>query len=176
MTNCVLSIGSNMGDRISHLQSVVDELGARVQAVSAVFETDAWGGVEQQPFLNAVVLVDDPDLDARGWLHRAQDIEQQNDRVRVIRWGPRTLDVDLVCCFDGDTEIRSDDPTLTLPHPLAHERAFVLIPWLSVDPAAQLTVGGHRRPVREVLEGLDTAERAGVRPAPWTLRTDSGGL
>lgn len=170
MTTCVLSLGSNMGDRMAHLQSVVDGLGARIRAVSPVFETDAWGGVEQEAFLNAVVMVQDPDLDARGWLHRAQQLEQQNDRVREIHWGPRTLDVDLVCCWDGRTEIRSTEPTLTLPHPLAHQRAFVLIPWLALDPAAELTVEGRPRRVRELLDGLDAAERDGVRPTPWVLR------
>lgn len=169
----VLSIGSNMGDRLARLQSVVDGLGTRVRAVSPVFETDAWGGVEQDPFLNAIVVAEDEGLDAAGWLHRAQQLEQQNERVREIRWGPRTLDVDLVCCFDGADEIRSADPVLTLPHPRAHQRAFVLVPWLAADPAAELSVDGRRRPVRELLDGLDAAERDGVRSTPWMLQTTS---
>ena len=89
--------------------------------------------------------------------------------MRALKWGPRTLDVDLVCCFDGDTEVFSDDPELTLPHPFAHQRAFVLIPLLAVDPAAELSVGGTARPVREILEGLDAAERDGVRTTRFTL-------
>ena len=70
-----LSIGSNLGDRMARLQSVVDGLAGAVRAVSPVYETDAWGGVEQGPFLNAVVIADDPALDAYGWLRRAQELE-----------------------------------------------------------------------------------------------------
>ena len=123
----VLSIGSNLGDRMARLQAAVDGLGDSVRALSPVYETDAWGGVEQGPFLNAVVVAEDPDLDGHGWLQRAQALEQANERVREQKWGPRTLDVDLVCCHDGDTEVFSRDDGLTLPHPLAHLRAFVLI-------------------------------------------------
>ncbi len=165
----MLSIGSNLGDRLARLQAVVDALGDRVVAVSPVFETDAWGGVEQGPFLNAVVVADDAGLDAHDWLQRAQQIERENQRVRMQKWGPRTLDVDLVCCFDGDAELVSDTAELTLPHPFAHQRAFVLMPWHAMDPAAELTVGGRRRPVPELLAELDPAERHGVRPTDFTL-------
>ena len=169
MSSVVLSIGSNLGDRLGRLQAVVDAAGDRVLAVSPVFETDAWGGVEQGPFLNAVVIAADADLDGHGWLHWAQRLESDNQRVRTRKWGPRTLDVDLVCCFDGDSEVRESTAELTLPHPLAHQRALVLIPWHSVDPAAELTVDGRRRPVRELLAELDPAERRGVRPTDATL-------
>jgi len=163
MTRVVLSIGSNLGDRMARLQSAVDGLGSSVRALSPVYETDAWGGVEQGPFLNAVVIADDPDLDGHGWLKRAQALEQANERVREQKWGPRTLDVDLVCCHDGATEVVSRDEVLTLPHPLAHLRAFVMIPWLAVDPEAVLTVGGERRPVDRLLAELEPADRDGVR-------------
>lgn len=169
MSLVVLSIGSNVGDRAAHLRSVVDGLGAAVLAVSPVYETDAWGGVEQGPFLNAVLIADDPDLDCAGWLRRGQDLERAADRVRETHWGPRTLDVDVVTCHDVGGEVRSDDPTLTLPHPHAHERAFVLVPWLAADPAASLTVDGVATPVADVLAALDPAERAGVRPTDLTL-------
>jgi 2-amino-4-hydroxy-6-hydroxymethyldihydropteridine diphosphokinase len=163
VTSVVLSIGSNLGDRLALLRSVVDGLGDKVRAVSPVYETDPWGGVEQGAFLNASVLAADPALDARGWLRRAQELEQAADRVRDERWGPRTLDVDLIMCSDGGREVTSDDHELTLPHPRAHERAFVLVPWLAVDPAAVLTVAGERRSVEKLLAELDPAERAGVR-------------
>ena len=163
MTQVVLSIGSNLGDRMARLQSAVDGLGSSVRALSPVYETDAWGGVEQGPFLNAVVIADDPDLDGHGWLKRAQALEQANERVREQKWGPRTLDVDLVCCHDGDTEVVSRDERLTLPHPLAHLRAFVMIPWLAVDPEAVLTVGGEPRPVDRLLAELEPADRDAVR-------------
>ena len=169
MSRVVLSIGSNVGDRLARLQAAVDAMGDTVVAVSPVWETDAWGGVEQQSFLNAVLIADDAGLDAHGWLRRAQEIERDNARMRTQKWGPRTLDVDLVCCFDGDVEVFSDDPELTLPHPFAHQRAFVLIPWLAVDPAAALGVAGRRLAVREILDGLDQADRDGVRTTAFTL-------
>jgi 2-amino-4-hydroxy-6-hydroxymethyldihydropteridine diphosphokinase len=165
----VLSIGSNLGDRLAHLQSVVDGLGPAIRAVSPVYETDAWGGVEQGPFLNAVVIADDPALDGPGWLRRAWEFEKAADRRREEHWGPRTLDVDLISCHDGDDEVRSDDDQLTLPHPYAHQRAFVLVPWLAVDAGATLTVHGIRRSVAGLLAELDAAERAGVRPQQLSL-------
>lgn len=169
MTRAVLSIGSNLGDRLGHLQSVVDGLGVAVRAVSPVYETDAWGGVEQGPFLNAIVLADDPGLSPAGWLRRCQELETAAGRVREIHWGPRTLDVDIVSCRDGQEQVRSSDPELTLPHPYAHLRAFVLIPWLAVDPAARLWVTGLDRPVTELLAELDARERDGVRPTDLVL-------
>ncbi|MEU0495139.1 2-amino-4-hydroxy-6-hydroxymethyldihydropteridine diphosphokinase [Mycobacterium sp. NPDC006124] len=169
MTRVVLSIGSNVGDRLAHLQSVVDRLGSAVCAVSPVYETDAWGGVEQGPFLNAVVVASDAGLDCRAWLRRGQELERAADRTREIHWGPRTLDVDLISCHDGGQEVVSADEELTLPHPYAHQRAFVLVPWLAADSAATLTVDGTARPVGEVLAGLDPAERDGVRPVADVL-------
>ena len=169
MASVVLSIGSNVGDRLTHLQSVVSGLRGAVRAVSPVYETDAWGGVEQGPFLNAVLLADDPGLDGPGWLGRAHEFENAADRVREQRWGPRTLDVDIVSCHEGDAEVRSDDPTLTLPHPLAHQRAFVLVPWLTADPEATLTVAGRPVPVTELLAAIDVGERDGVRRTDLVL-------
>jgi len=163
VTRVVLSIGSNLGDRLARLQSVVDGLDGAVRAVSPVYETPAWGGVEQGPFLNAVLIADDPAMDCYGWLHRAHELEAAADRVRAERWGPRTLDVDLVTCHDGEREVTSRDAALTLPHPLAHLRAFVLIPWLAVDPEATLTVAGKPRPIAHMLSELEPADRDGVR-------------
>lgn len=162
MTRTVLSIGSNLGDRMARLQSVLDGLGAAVRAVSPVYETDAWGGVEQGPFLNAVLIADDPRLDGHGWLRRGQELEEAAGRVRGQRWGPRTLDVDLVTCHAGAVEVTSREDGLTLPHPLAHLRAFVLMPWLALDPDATLTVAGEPRPAQRLLSEIDPAERAGV--------------
>lgn len=163
MTSVVLSIGSNVGDRLGRLQSVVDGLRGAVRAVSPVYETKPWGGVEQGPFLNAVLIAEDAALDCGGWLRRAHELEAAADRVRTERWGPRTLDVDLVTCHDGQREMTSSDDELTLPHPSAHLRAFVLVPWLAVDPKATLTVAGEPRPVAHLLDQLEPAERDGVR-------------
>lgn len=170
MTSVVLSIGSNVGDRMAHLQSVVDGLDGAVTAASPVYETAAWGGVEQDPFLNAVVLADDPGRDPHDWLRRAHELEAAAQRVRVQRWGPRTLDVDLVAVRDAGGEVTVGDDVLTLPHPYAHVRAFVLEPWLAVDPDATLTVAGRTSTVEALLAAVDPAERAGVRETGYALR------
>jgi 2-amino-4-hydroxy-6-hydroxymethyldihydropteridine diphosphokinase len=166
----VLSIGSNLGDRLARLQSAVDGLGGSVAAVSPVYETAPWGGVEQGPFLNAVLIAEDPSLDARAWLRAGQRLEQAAERVRGQRWGPRTLDVDLVSCWAGGTEVVVREPELTLPHPLAHLRAFVLMPWLDIDPQARLTVAGRSTPVTRLLEDIEPVEVAGVMSTDLTLR------
>jgi 2-amino-4-hydroxy-6-hydroxymethyldihydropteridine diphosphokinase len=168
MTRVVLSIGSNLGDRLARLQSVVDGLGEAVAAVSPVYETDPWGRVEQAPFLNAVLIAQDPACDGQAWLRRAQEFERAAGRVRGERWGPRTLDVDLIACY-GDTEVVVREPNLTLPHPLAHLRAFVMVPWLAIEPDAELTVAEGPRPVAQLLAQLEPADRAGVRLSNLTL-------
>ncbi len=169
MTTAVFSIGSNLGDRLSLLQSAVDGLGDAVRGVSPVYETDAWGGVEQGAFLNAVLVADDPAVDCRGWLRRGQELENAAGRVREERWGPRTLDVDVIACHDGAIEVTSADAVLTLPHPFAHERAFVLVPWLALDSAATLTVAGETRSVAHLLDAIDKGERDGVRRTDLVL-------
>lgn len=174
MTRVVLSIGSNLGDRMARLQAAVDGLGVSVRALSPVYETDAWGGVEQGAFLNAIVVADDPGADEHEWLRLAQALEDANERVREEKWGPRTLDVDLVACYDtspaGDAEVFSSDPSLTLPHPLAHLRAFVMVPWLAVDPDAELTVAGEPQRVDRLLTELEPVDREGVRLTGLVLR------
>lgn len=155
----VLALGSNQGDRAAMLQGAVDALadtpGVDLVAVSAVYETDPVGGPGQPGYLNAAVLALTA-LPARVLLERALAVEAAHDRVRHTRWGPRTLDVDLVVL--GDVVLAEDD--LQVPHPRAHERAFVLVPWLDVDPAAELP---GRGPVRALLAATD---RSGVRPRP----------
>jgi 2-amino-4-hydroxy-6-hydroxymethyldihydropteridine diphosphokinase len=171
VTRAVLSIGSNVGDRLARLQSAVDGLGAAVVVVSPVYETAPWGGVEQGPFLNAVLIAEDPELDGHGWLRLGQQLEHAADRVRAQRWGPRTLDVDLVSCSADGTEFVVREPDLTLPHPLAHLRAFVLVPWLDIDPEARLTVAGMSTPVTRLLDDIEPADKAGVLPTDLTLRS-----
>lgn len=168
MTRVVLSIGSNLGDRLARLQSVVDGLGEAVLAVSPVYETDPWGGVDQASFLNAVLIADDASCDGPCWLGRAQEFERAAGRIRGERWGPRSLDVDLIACY-GNTEVISRDNNLTLPHPLAHLRAFVMIPWLAVDPDAQLTMAAGSQPVAGLLAQLELADRESVRITDLTL-------
>jgi 2-amino-4-hydroxy-6-hydroxymethyldihydropteridine diphosphokinase len=161
VTRAVLSLGSNLGDRLAHLRTVVTDLGGALVAASPVYETQPWGGVEQGPFLNAVVVADDPALDEWGWLRRGQRLEDASGRVREIRWGPRTLDVDVVTVEGPDGPVASEHPDLLLPHPGTAERATVLRPWLDADPAAVLP--GHG-PVRDVLAALGLgAERGMIR-------------
>jgi len=168
VSTAVLSIGSNLGDRLALLQSVLDELASRVRAVSGVYETDPWGPVPQQAFLNAVVIAE-AELDPIGWLELGQAIEQAAGRVRELHWGPRTLDVDVITVGDP-APVRRDTERLTLPHRYARERAFVLVPWLDADPAAELEVDGVLRPVAELLAALGPDERAAVRATDWELR------
>ncbi|MFD3507162.1 2-amino-4-hydroxy-6-hydroxymethyldihydropteridine diphosphokinase [Nocardia sp. NPDC058666] len=175
MTRAVLSIGSNLGDRLGHLRSVVEALGERVIAVSPVYTTAPWGGVDQDDYLNAVVVAQDSDFDDYAWLRFGQQLEQASGRVREIRWGARTLDVDIVQCTDGTgTPISRDtDPDLILPHPQAHNRAFVLTPWLAVEPSAQLLVDGVTRPIADLLADLDQSEKDGVIRTDLVLRDES---
>jgi 2-amino-4-hydroxy-6-hydroxymethyldihydropteridine diphosphokinase len=148
VTEAVLSLGSNLGDRFAHLRGAVDGLAGVLRAVSPVYENPPWGVLDQPDFLNAVVLVDADGVDAWGWLRRAQALERAAGRRRTLRWGPRTLDVDVVM-VDGVT---STDPELTLPHPGAHQRVTVLLPWHDIQPDADLP--GHG-PVAGLLAGLD---------------------
>lgn len=150
----VLSIGSNMEDRRALLQTVFDEFAEETVAASPVFATPPWGVTDQDEFLNAVLIVD-VDCTPLELLRRGQKLEEAAERVRVRHWGPRTLDVDIVQ-VDGVT---SEDPELTLPHPYAHERAFVLVPWLAADEHAQL----NGTPVRELVASLDSDDVAAVK-------------
>jgi len=154
----VLALGSNLGDRQGILADAVDAVrridGVQVEKVSPVYETVPVGGPPQPDFLNAVVLARTT-LASPVLLDRLHEVEAEFDRVRVVRWGPRTLDIDIITVA-GE---HSDDPGLTLPHPRAHERAFVLAPWHDVDPDAVLPGYG---PVAELLKSTDSS---GLRPA-----------
>jgi 2-amino-4-hydroxy-6-hydroxymethyldihydropteridine diphosphokinase len=160
VTRAVLSLGSNLGDRLAHLRVAVTGLADVLVAASPVYETAPWGGVEQDDFLNAVLVVEDRDVDAWGWLRRGQALEQAAGRVREVRWGPRTLDVDVVSVEGPEGAVRSDHPDLRLPHPGTPERATVLRPWLDVDPGAVLP---GRGPVRALLAALGPDAEAGMR-------------
>ncbi len=156
MSTAVLSLGSNLGDRVAHLRAAVAGFADVLVAVSPVYETAPWGGVEQSDFLNAVIVVADPGTDAWGWLRRGQALEDASGRVREVHWGPRTLDVDVVTVDD----LRSEHPELLLPHPGTPERATVLRPWLDVDPDAVLP--GHG-PVAALLASLGPDAERGMR-------------
>jgi 2-amino-4-hydroxy-6-hydroxymethyldihydropteridine diphosphokinase len=158
----VLSLGSNLGDRLGYLQLAMQGLGERVLAVSPVYETEPWGGVEQDDFLNAVLVARDETLDEWGWLRLCQSLEASAGRVREVRWGPRTLDVDVVAVLSADRgePVFNDHPDLLLPHPGAAERATVLRPWLDIDPDAVVPGAGR---VDALLAGLGEDGEAGMR-------------
>jgi 2-amino-4-hydroxy-6-hydroxymethyldihydropteridine diphosphokinase len=149
---CVLAVGSNLGDRMGNLQGAVDSLADTPEvwltAVSPIYETEPVEATEgSKKFLNAVVLVDTT-LSARTLLDRALAVEDAFGRERTGTPGePRTLDVDLIVVGDR----RASDDDLVLPHPKAHERAFVLAPWYDVEPDAELLDYG---PVEKLLEQL----------------------
>ena len=151
-TRAVLALGSNLGDRVAHLRAAVAAIssaaGVEVLAVSPVYETEPVGGPPQPDYLTAVVLVETTLAPAK-LLGLAHSVERARARARTEHWGPRTLDVDVVQMGDE----RAARPELTLPHPRAHERVFVLRPWLDVDPEAELL--GHG-PVRDLLAGTGT--------------------
>ncbi|NHC44277.1 2-amino-4-hydroxy-6-hydroxymethyldihydropteridine diphosphokinase [Motilibacter aurantiacus] len=158
----VVALGANLGDRRAALQGAAYALaalpGTVLRAVSPVYETVALvlpGTGPQPDYLNAVVLAD-TSLAPDALLAQAQRVEAAFGRERSERWGARTLDVDIVS-VEG---VVSDRPELTLPHPRAAERAFVLAPWAAADPSAQLP--GHG-PVSALLHALADEERAGVR-------------
>jgi 2-amino-4-hydroxy-6-hydroxymethyldihydropteridine diphosphokinase len=138
----VLALGSNLGVRPQNLQGAVGALadtpGMNISAISPVYETEPVGGPVQPDYLNAVVIAATT-LPAMMVLDLAQRIEKAFHRAREVRWGPRTLDIDIITY---GTEV-SDDPRLTLPHPRAHERAFVLAPWLDLDPNARIPQRGR---------------------------------
>ena len=161
MTRAVLSLGANLGDRAAALRTALSALTAHgLVARSTLYETPPWGPVEQPPYLNAVAVVRGP-RDARGWLALAHELEQAAGRRREVRWGARTLDVDVVTVTEDDgTPVLSDDPELTLPHPRAHERAFVLVPWVALDPGAVLPGRGR---VADLLAALPADDVAAVQ-------------
>ena len=132
MTRVALALGANLGDREANLATAVAALAASphvsLVAVSDVYETDPVGGPEQPAYLNAVVIAD-TDLAPEDLLARCHDIEQQCGRTREVHWGPRTVDIDVL--VHGQQVL---DGPMVLPHPRAHERAFVLVPWVQVAP------------------------------------------
>ena len=128
MTRAFLGLGSNLGDRLAVLRAAVASL-PDVVAVSPIYETDPVGGPEQGPYLNLVVELA-TDRTARALLEAARVVEAAAGRVRAERWGPRTLDVD-VLWVDG---VEVDEPDLEVPHPRMFERRFVLVPLADLAP------------------------------------------
>ncbi len=153
-TTAVLSLGANLGDRWAALQGAIYELGhdpsIEINAISSLYETDPVGGPEQPVYFNAILSLD-TSLSAHQLLAAAREIENSWHRTREVRWGARTLDIDLITY---GALIYSDE-ILTVPHPGAHEREFVLVPWLEIDPDAEL-------PGRGSVAGLTASNSSGA--------------
>lgn len=145
MTRVLLALGSNLGDRRQYLSDAVAAIPG-VTAVSDVYETKPVGGPDQGPYLNLVVSLDS-DLAPRELLELCHRLERQAGRVRRVRWGPRTLDVDILW-VDGTTV---DEPDLVIPHPRMRDRAFVMVPLADVAP--------------DLVDGWDGDDADGVIPA-----------
>lgn len=148
----VFGLGANLGDAAEALQSAVDMLCSIMSpiAVSSVYRTAPVGGPDQPDYLNAV-LIGDCQLDPFALLAAASAAESARGRTREIHWGPRTLDVDVLAYGD----IVRTDPQLTLPHPRAHERGFVLVPWAEID--AEFEIPGRGR-VGDLVHGVEVLD------------------
>lgn len=155
MPTVLLSIGANLGDRQASLQSVIDAMRIAFTdiEVSRVLRTPPWGHTDQPEFFNAAVRAR-TELSPMETLEFAHDCEAAAKRVRDERWGPRTLDVDIID-YEG---VQQDDATLTLPHPRAHERAFVLACLADIDP--DIVIPGHGNVMR-LLHHVDVS---GIEP------------
>ena len=179
----VIAVGANLprgasGPResaASALESLAHHPALHVVAASGLHDSDPVGGPEQPTYVNAVVLAR-ASLSPTSLLRELHALEAAFDRVREVRWGARTLDLDLVQYGDpaAGTDVTSDAERLTLPHPRAHERAFVLVPWLEVDPDAVLRHDGAAVPVSELVDRVDTAgvRRDDATPTAGTGRPD----
>ncbi len=132
MNKAYLGLGTNMGDREEYLRRacaiINDHKDIRVCKISKVYETKAWGYTNQNDFLNICMEID-TSLNPEELLDVCHDVENELNRVRTIRWGPRTIDVDIL--FFND--VVSDDKVLTLPHPRIKDRAFVLVPLMDLN-------------------------------------------
>jgi len=156
VTRAALGLGSNLGDRLAHIESAIATIastpGVAIVGVSPLVESLAVGRPDQPDYLNAVVVID-TSITPAALLALAHRCEGDAQRVRHERWGPRTLDVDILA-YGGAS---SDDSTLTLPHPRATQRAFVMVPWAAVDP--QFVVAG-----RAVADWARHIDNKGIRP------------
>ena len=157
----VVALGSNLGDRFDYLQKAVNEINSlidvEISEISSVYETLPVGGPDQGNYLNAVVTLNTK-FEAKELLLKLLLIELNLGRQREIAWGPRTIDLDLIWFEDQTINLEN----LALPHPRAHERCFVIKPWLEIEPKARI---GNTE-IQEFLKDLDCS---GVNLFPTRL-------
>jgi len=152
VSQVVLALGSNLGDRLAHLRRAVERLRPALTGVSSVYETPPWGDPGQPSYFNLVLTAADERAAIDDWRRRAQVLETCAGRIRDPErpFGPRTLDIDIIAAWDNvGRAIVRDDAVLTVPHPRAHMRPFVLVPWAELDPEAVLPGYG---PVADLLD------------------------
>ena len=140
----VIALGSNLGDRRGYIDRAIDSLKEhlRIDAISSLIESEPFGGPEQGDYLNGVLL-GDTELSPEELMLELLRIESELDRVRSVVNAPRTIDLDLID-YEGMT---LSSPLLTLPHPRAHQRHFVITPWSEIDPAGVLVGHGSLREI-----------------------------
>ena len=157
----VIALGANLGDPERSLDAAIDDLAGDLDRVrrAPFVTTDPVGGPDQPRYTNTVLLAT-TSLGPAALLGRLHEVEARHGRVREVRWGARSLDLDLIQYGDpaAGTDVVSDDPDLVLPHPRARERGFVLAPWSRIDPGAVLRVDGSVVAVADLLEGIDISD------------------
>ncbi|MDT8862675.1 2-amino-4-hydroxy-6-hydroxymethyldihydropteridine diphosphokinase [Alkalihalobacillus sp. MEB130] len=150
-----IALGSNIGNRADHLEKAIafleDQMGIRVITRSSIYETNPVGYVDQQSFLNMVVKVQTT-LSARELLDVTQSIEQQCGRERDVRWGPRTIDLDILLFGEENMMLEN----LMIPHPRMWERAFVIVPLKEIHPTLYAEHLGQT--IQEIYDGLPDKE------------------
>ncbi|WNZ87618.1 2-amino-4-hydroxy-6-hydroxymethyldihydropteridine diphosphokinase [Streptococcus iniae] len=155
MSNVYLSLGSNQGDSFTILNKAISALGnikeTKLLTISSFYKTPAWGKTDQSDFLNLATYLE-TELDAQSFLQACQKIERDLGRVRHEKWGPRTIDIDILL-FDHLT-IHSDN--LIIPHPYMTQRAFVLVPLLEINP--KLSLDGKGDYLKNYLDKLDQSD------------------
>ncbi len=158
MNKSYLGLGTNIGDRLNYLNQALNILNShsniKISKKSKLYETKAWGYTEQADFLNMCVEIE-TDLDPNDLLHVCQDVEKKLNRERKIRWGPRTIDVDIL--FFNDIILQEEN--LEIPHPRIKERAFVLIPLIDLNNKLKI----DNVSIDEYLKSLTTEEREEVK-------------
>ena len=158
MNKSYLGLGTNIGDRLNYLNQALNILNShsniKISKKSKLYETKAWGYTEQADFLNMCVEIE-TDLNPKDLLHVCQDVEKKLNRERKIRWGPRTIDVDIL--FFNDIILQEEN--LEIPHPRIKERAFVLIPLIDLNDKLKI----DNVSINEYLKSLTTEEREEVK-------------
>jgi 2-amino-4-hydroxy-6-hydroxymethyldihydropteridine diphosphokinase len=156
----LLGLGANLGDPVATLKAAKARLGAlgRVTAVSSLYRTPPWGGVEQPPFVNAALALETA-LDPDALLDALKALERELGRVASVRWGPRAVDLDIL---DADG-VRRNEPRLTIPHARLFERAFVLVPLAEIEPAFAAARDALPAADLAAVERIGAFEREGER-------------